>query len=56
VSPNAGPGEKKFPDDVLAKVEVTPEAKALAADLQNEARTERIYAIIQTYLDRRCCL
>lgn len=51
MSPNAGPGERKYPDERLVLVDVSPEAKTLAADLQNEARTERIFAIIQIALD-----
>lgn len=51
MSPNAGPGEKKYPDKVLDEVVIHEEAKELVRDLWNEARPERMYAIAQIYLD-----
>lgn len=52
MSPYAGPGEMKYPDEELAEVEVSDDAKALALDLHNEARLERVLAIIQIHLDK----
>ncbi len=51
MSPNAGPGERKYPDEELRAVRISQPAKQLAADLHNEAQTDRIYAIIQLALD-----
>lgn len=55
-SPYAGLGEKRYPNSVLDEVVVSQAARELAADLHNEARYERITAIIELYLrDARGC-
>ncbi|HET9062811.1 MAG TPA: hypothetical protein VFO62_05935 [Candidatus Binatia bacterium] len=52
MSPNAAPNELKYPDEMLALVKISQRAKDLAADLQHESRTDRIYAIIELAFKR----